>query len=373
MDYNQLLKQDLFQQSKNIVLFCNHTAFDFKRKKYLFDILIELHKLKVILAPEHGLFATQQDQVDISDSWYKGIPSVSIYNKGLGKLTADHSILKDSDAIIADIADVGVRYYTYIFHLFSLLEMASDSFFRGTFFIIDRTNPLGAKVEGTVIKEEYTSILGPSGLPHRHGMSTGQLCDWYILRKKLSVKVVKIKTKDTYPSYFIPPSPNLPSLSSLIVYPGQCFWEATSLSEGRGTTRPFELFGHPEISLTMCQKIANHFNRRFNKLALLRPTEFIPVYHKHTNVLCQGWQLFVENTHHYHTVFGTLYIMYLLRNENVIKEFWLSGPYEYGSDHTAAELLIGDDDLIAYVNEEVPEKEIEEKFFSNQLYFSKIS
>ena len=347
--YHNLFQHRGFIQSKNIAVFCNQSAFDFNQKKYLIDLLIEEKDLSAILIPEHGLFAEQQDQEKIKNRDYKGIPCISMYNKaGLAANTIEEH-LTQTDALIVDIRDVGVRYYTYTNHLFQLLSIIDKKSIQIPLFIINRNNPIGSKIEGTLIKPEYASLLGEEGILHRHGMNLDKLCDWYVHKASLNLNLINIKIS-SHSTHFIPPSPNLPTVNSLHVYPGQCLWEATTFSEGRGTTTPFELFGHPKLSITFTQWLAMKFNRKFIGLAFLRPTSFIPTHHKHQGLICQGWQLHLEDKESYHTIFSTLFLMRIIREEFPALNFWLPGAYEFDSPLTAAQTLIGDDNLIEYVN-----------------------
>jgi uncharacterized protein YbbC (DUF1343 family) len=355
--YDNLLNHPIYRTSNNIVLFCNQSSFDFSRKKYLFDLLIEQHKLNRILIPEHGLFSEYQDQINVKSLNYKGIPCTSLYNKIDGDTAPSENMFQEADAVLIDILDAGVRYYTYTTHLFSILSLIAQSYKDLPLLIINRTNPIGTKVEGTIIDERYTSFLGHGGLIHRHGLTTVELCQWYLSKNQLSLNLIEIPFRSS-PKHFIPPSPNLPTRTSLSVYPGQCLWEATTLSEGRGTTRPFELFGHPGLSIYTTNFIAEKFNARFEDLAILRPTYFIPVDHKHKGVLCRGWHLFIEDTDHYHSIQGTLYIMRLIIQLLPEIEFWITGPYEFDSPYSAAQLLFGDDELIHYVCGEKSEEDL---------------
>ena len=349
MSFSALFDHKIYQRSSKICLLCNQTSFDFGKKRYLFDLIADEGKLYRLLLPEHGLFSEMQDQENVDDAKYRGVQCYSLYNKRMHVTGAEKYMAENCDLVVIDIFDVGVRYYTYSTHMFGLLRML-DIYFAGMpVLILDRPNPAGTRIEGTIIQEEYTSFLGTSGMIHRHGMSTGQLCQRYIKSNKLSIDIHKVAF-DTKYFRFIMPSPNLPASESLMVYPGQCFWEATTLSEGRGTTRPFEIFGHPDLTMEKADQISQIFNQKFLNLAFLRPIKFIPVYHKHKDRTCTGWQLSLQDHLQYHCIFGTLTLMRWV-NESLGKEaFWRQGPYEFDSDATAAQLLIGDDDLIAYVN-----------------------
>lgn len=365
MPYTALFSHKEYIAAKRIILFCNQSSYDFSQNNYLFDILIKEGKLHRILMPEHGMFSEYQDQENIGNISYKNIPCISMYNKADSTTGPDTWMFENSDLLLIDVQDVGVRYFTYTTHMFLLLKFLCKKFSAMPVIVIDRPNPIGKKVEGTIIENRYTSFLGQSGMIHRHGMSTGELCDWYIRRFTLDILLHKVNYL-TRPKHFIPPSPNLPTMQSLEVYPGQCFWEATTFSEGRGTTRPFELFGHPDISLKMSEQISLLFNKKYSGLAFLRPTFFMPVYHKHKDKICCGWHLMIEDPDKYHAIKGTLDIMRWVKSLANEIDFWRQGKYEFDSGATAAQLLISDDDLIGYVNGEIDETQIFDKLILAQ-------
>lgn len=370
MPYTALFSHQKYISAKRIVLFCNQSSYDFNQKKYLFDIIAEAGKLHRILIPEHGLFSEYQDQENIGNLSYKDIPCFSMYNKETETTGPEKWMFEDADILLIDVQDVGVRYFTYTSHMFALLMFVSKSLPDMPVVLIDRPNPIGSKTEGTIIYERYTSFLGPRGLIHRHGMSTGELCDWYIRQNHLHLILIKIRYAPVT-KHFIAPSPNLPSPSALDVYPGQCFWEATTFSEGRGTTRPFELCGHPDMSYKISEQISHLFNKKYAGLAFLRSTFFMPVYHKHKDRTCCGWQIFIQDTNHYHTVAGTLDIMRWVRSMMPEIDFWRAGKYEFDSEATAAQLLIGDDALIAYVNNEIQENQLADKLNAAQDHWNR--
>jgi len=260
--------------------------------------------------------------------------------------------------VLIDIPDVGVRYFTYTTHLYRLLECLRDAGLDLPIFIIDKPNPAGSKIEGTPLPAHYASFVGLEGLIHRHGLSTGQLATW--MRKKLNYPFLihPISVETDLVRWPIPPSPNIPGLSTIELYPGQCFWEATTWSEGRGTTRPFEIFGHPELTWEAARAIADDFQQKFAEQALLRPLRFIPAFHKHAGEDCVGFQLHLLQPATYHCIFGSLYLMRLASEYFYKGYFWRPGPYEFDSGCTAAEVLIGDDILMDYVNGKVEEAQL---------------
>ena len=372
MNYNALFQHPEFAEKKHIVFFGNQSSYDFQRGAYLFDLLIQEHRLLRMLAPEHGLFSEMQDQIGKDSHTYRGVECRSLYDSAKLSVLPDVGCFIGADALLVDIPDVGARYFTYTTHLFWLLQSLSDNGIDLPVFIIDRPNPAGTKVEGTRLPERYASFVGLPGLLHRHGMSTGQLAAWMLGRLSSPVRVFTIPYPLPPGEILINPSPNIPQHSTIQVYPGQCFWEATTWSEGRGTTRPFEVVGHPDLSWTSCIEMAAAFHARFAGQALLRPLVFIPFFHKHEGRECRGFQWHLLDGAAYHTIFGTLYLMRMARERMSEGEFWRPGSYEFDSECTAAQILIGDDVLIGYVNGEVSEAEVlmrleaEEKAFENQ-------
>jgi uncharacterized protein YbbC (DUF1343 family) len=355
MNYDHLVQHPAFQQTRRVVFFGNQSSYDFKAGAYLFDILIRQKRLLRILAPEHGLFSEMQDQEGRDSGSYGGVECRSLYDTGKQNVMPEASCFEGADALLVDLPDVGVRYFTYTTHLYWLLRCLHERDIHIPVFLIERPNPAGSKIEGTPLEARYASFVGLEGLLHRHGLRSGQLAAW--MRRRLGSATVIIPIPYDTPAGVLPiqPSPNIPHWSTVQAYPGQCLWEATTWSEGRGTTRPFELFGHPDLPWAVCQEMAQRFNRRFAGQALLRPLRFIPFFHKHQEQECQGFQLHLLDADTYHCLFGSLYLMHLARAHFGSQAFWRPGPYEFDSPCTAAQVLIGDDTLIGYVNGAVPE------------------
>lgn len=358
MHYGPLFQHPAFQKARRIVFFGNQSSYDFKAGAYLFDLLIYQKRLWRILAPEHGLFSEMQDQEGRDSGLYHGVECRSLYDTGKQQVVPQPSCFEGADALLVDIPDVGARYFTYATHLYWLLRCLRDNQLSLPVFLIDRPNPAGSKVEGTPLEARYASFVGLEGLVHRHGLSTGQLAQWMLHRLGGSVDLIPIPYALPTGALPIQPSPNIPHWSTVQAYPGQCLWEATTWSEGRGTTRPFELFGHPDLPWAVCQEMAAHFNRRFAGQALLRPLRFIPFFHKHQGQECQGFQLHLLDAEAYHCLFGSLYLLRLARAHFGSQAFWRPGTYEFDSPCTAAQVLIGDELLIGYVDGEVPEADV---------------
>ncbi len=358
MHYQALFSHQAFDGARHIVFFGNQSSYDFTAGAYLFDTLIDQNRLLRLLAPEHGLFSEMQDQEGRDSETYRGVECRSLYDAQKLNVTPDASCFSGADALLIDIPDVGTRYFTYTTHMYRLLQCLHDNGIDIPVFLVDRPNPAGTKVEGTPMDARYASFVGLEGLPHRHGCSTGPLARWMLWRLGSRTPLFVVPYPAPSGTLLIQPSPNIPHWSTVQLYPGQCLWEATTWSEGRGTTRPFELFGHPELPWSLSVEMAGTFNRRFSGQALLRPLRFIPFYHKHQGQECTGFQLHLLDAAAYHCLFGTLYLMRIARAHFGREAFWRPGPYEYDSPCTAAQVLIGDDVLTGYVDGVREEAEI---------------
>jgi len=370
--------QDEALRSGRVALLCNQCSWDFNEGRYLFEILYERNMLHRLFMPEHGLFAELQDQekLDLADFYsclgLEGVDFVSLYGSSEASLSAPLEKLKDIDAIIIDLQDVGCRYYTFVSTVYKLFQSLKKHGLNIPVYILDRPNPAGRQVEGTLLSKEYSSFIGVSGLIHRHGLTIGELCSF--LHSSLNAAFPLTIVPYTFDSnYTIPvqlpaagssfvktpcaiyPSPNIPSPYTCLVYSGQCLFEGTNLSEGRGTTRPFEIVGAPFL------REFHHFNRKFgfrswndsmnpvsSRGALLRMLHFIPTFHKYAGELCYGFQLHL-NGKPYHSLEHSLRMIRMLASE--LNDFkWRQGVYEQGNDRIAIELLAGDRTLLDYLN-----------------------
>lgn len=250
--------------------------------------------LKALFAPEHGFWGAVQDALSISsaiDDRTK-TPVYSLYGENR-KPTSD--MLENIDVLTFDIQDVGSRFYTFISTM--LLSMESAAQCGVTFIVLDRPNPInGIAVEGNVLAPKFSSFVGKHPLPVRHGLTVGELARLFKAELKLDLELEVVKMQgwrrnmwyDNTGLQWVLPSPNMPTLTTATLYPGTCFIEGTNISEGRGTTKPFELIGAPWIS-------AYQFADELNSLELpgvkFRPAFFTPAFSKYKGELCQGIQV----------------------------------------------------------------------------------
>jgi Uncharacterized protein conserved in bacteria len=366
-------QEDIVLKGGKLGIICNQTAWHPEWGEYLFEHISKYYNLKRVFTPEHGLFGELQDQVklDITTEYNnlnlynkesgEPVEFVSLYGNSEDSLAATVDKLKDLDAIIIELQDVGCRYYTYQSTILNLFKVLKKYDLDLPIYIIDRINPAGRQIEGTMLRAGYRSFIGIEGIINRHGLTIGEL-SYYLyeeLHAKFPLHIISYKasqiSKDFMP-WSIPPSPNFPGLFTAHFYSGQCLWEGTNVSEGRGTTRPFEIFGAPYLEeLIKFNKNNNYssWNDKSNPIydegVYIRWLKFIPVFHKYANECCYGFQLHLNPNIQYHALAHNLKIIRFL-HDNCEKFEFRPGKYEAGNDKTAIELLLGDKELIDYVN-----------------------
>lgn len=310
--------------------------------------------------PEHGLFAELQDQVSGSQLKYNygEMDIINLYGDTEDTLVAREQAFEKLDVIIVDIRDVGSRYYTFLTSAYYLLKSISEFNQKSdkksiSVCIVDSPNPIGRKIEGSPLQKEFESFVGVSGVFHRHGLTPAELLSYYNSSKDLNLRIEILPVGELYSNeekdfFWIPPSPNIPTRNTCLVYPGQCLLEGTNLSEGRGTTRPFEIFGAPFIDIQDPLLISMLDNNR-DKSYILRPLYFQPTFHKFSNQKCGGYQLMITDTRKFHSLLFTLHFIKTIKDYYPDKFEYLKGPYEFRSDKPAIELLVGDHFLLDYL------------------------
>lgn len=345
-----------------------HPASTTRNLTHSLDALATLPEIRLTAAfgPQHGLRGDKQDNMvespDFIDPQH-GIPVFSLY--GSVRRPSD-AMLDTFDVLLIDLQDLGCRIYTFITTLRYLLEAAARH--GKTVWILDRPNPVGRPVEGLRLRDGWESFVGAGTLPMRHGLTMGELARWFIATLKLDVdcEVVTMAgwQPDAAPGYgwplnersWINPSPNAPNLSMARCYAGTVMLEGTTLSEGRGTTRPLELFGAPDLDaaalLNEMEKLAPHWLTGCK----LRPCWFEPTFHKYAGQLCQGIQIHVDTLDHYdHAAFRPWRLMAIafkaLRRLRPDYPLWRNFPYEYEHDRLAIDLINGGELLREWVDD----------------------
>jgi len=360
----KLLKYNILKKSSRIGLLCNQTAWQVAEKKYSFELLIQKRLLKKVFIPEHGLFAELQDQekleaASIYHRFSDKVEWISLYNQHESSLTASAEQLSGIDCLIIDLQDAGSRYYTFITTTWLLLKSITDLSLDIQIIVRDKPNPAGRQVEGTRMTPSFASFIGLEGLPHRHGLTLGELCRYF--KNKLNARwdlvIDPVRKKDFL---FIPPSPNIPSVNTCLLYSGQCLWEGTNISEGRGTTLPFEMIGSPFLDWVFNEDWNDTKHPAYDKHIYTRPVRFMPVFHKHAAKPCSGLHIMLHDKKKYHSLSHSLKLISYIKNKAA--EFaWKEGKYEAFNDKKAIELLVGDQMILDYFENKCRWKEVKIK------------
>ncbi|UZR27819.1 exo-beta-N-acetylmuramidase NamZ family protein [Methylococcus mesophilus] len=321
--------------------------------------------LTAAFGPQHGLRGDKQDNMvesqDFLDPRHR-IPVFSLY----GETRRPTGAMLDSfDVLLVDLQDLGCRIYTFITTLRYVLEAAADH--GKTIWILDRPNPAGRPVEGLRLRQGWESFVGAGPLPMRHGLTMGELARWFVqtMRLDLDMEVVAMEgwSATEAPGYgwpageyaWVNPSPNAPNLSMARCYAGTVMLEGTTLSEGRGTTRPLELFGAPDIDAQELMATMRSLAPHWLDGCILRECWFEPTFHKHAGRLCSGIQIHTETAAYQHEGFRPWRLMALafkaLRKLQPDYPIWRDFPYEYEFDRLAIDLINGSELLRLWVDD----------------------
>ena len=305
----------------------------------------------LLLGPEHGLYGIEQDMVpsaDQVDPW-TGLRVVSLYGDTESSLRADRSHFGDLDLLVIDLQDVGARYYTYAATAVWTAEVALQE--GCEVWVLDRPNPIGGLVvEGNLRQEGYESFVGAFQTPVRHSLTLGELMRLEAARRSWPEGLRVWTLQGWHRSMlwqeidrlWIAPSPNIPTPQTALVYPGLCLVEGTELSEGRGTTRPFELIGAPGIDAL---RLAGELNSRGLAGVRFVPTFFRPVFHKHENEICGGVEIKVTDPWSFQPYRCGVEVLYHIRRIAPEAFAWREQAYEFVSDRPAIDLLTGSSEL----------------------------
>ena len=326
--------------------------------RHALDVVAGIPDLELVAAfgPQHGLRGDKQDNMIESPEFLDPIHKIPVFSLYGDARRPTQAMMESFDVLLVDLQDLGCRIYTYITTLRYLLEACAEH--KKKIWVLDRPNPIGRPVEGLLLKPGWESFVGAGELPMRHGLTIGELSRWFVDKYGLSVDLTVIEMEGWTPlrapgfgwplneRVWINPSPNAPNLSMARCYPGTVMLEGTRLSEGRGTTRPLEIFGAPDVS-------AKNLIERMQRIApewmmgcTLRSCWFEPTFHKYVGQLCEGVQIHVDDPSGYdHLQFRPWRLMCLvfkaLKSLNAGYPMWRDFEYEYERDRLAIDLING--------------------------------
>jgi uncharacterized protein YbbC (DUF1343 family) len=305
--------------------------------------------LTCLFSPQHGFFAERQANMQESEDNWEPALRIPIYSLYGAVREPSKEMLEGIDVLLVDLQDVGTRVYTYSITLGLCMEAAARA--RIKVVVLDRPNPIsGRQIEGNILSLDYQSFVGRYPIPMRHGLTMGELALYFVkecgVRCDLEVIPLKGWRREAYfpdtKLAWVFPSPNMPTWETALLYPGMVLFEGTNISEGRGTTMPFQLFGAPFIDQ---QKLMTHLGRIGLEGVIFRPICYEPTFDKWAGHTCYGFQIHVTDRNTFRPFRMGLTLLQVLYHEH-IKDFeWLPPPYEYEWKKQPIDILLGDGTL----------------------------
>jgi uncharacterized protein YbbC (DUF1343 family) len=333
---------------RTVGLVCNPTAVT-RTLVHAADLLAAAPRVRLaaLFGPEHGVRGDVQYMAAVGGERdpRTGLPAHSLYGATRESLRPRPEDLEGLDLLVFDIQDVGSRYYTYAATMLLCMEAAAEAGLG--FVVLDRPNPIGgALVEGPRLRPGFESFCGLHDVAVRHGLTVGELARLFVADRKLDLALEVVPCEGwrrgmPFRETGLPwvfPSPNMPTPETALVYPGMCLLEGTNLSEGRGTTRPFELFGAPWLDGT---RLAEDLARERLPGVRFRPVSFVPTWDKHAGVRCHGVELFVADAARFRPFRTGLAAVLHARRQDPARFAWRTEPYEFVADVPAFDLLCG--------------------------------
>ena len=364
-------------QGARVGVVCNHASVN-RRFEHVVDCLLRAEgvTLTAIFGPQHGFRSDVQDnmvETPHGADAARRVPVYSLYSE-TREPTAD--MLRDVDALVIDLQDIGARIYTFIYTMANCLRAAAR---HGIPVIVcDRPNPIGGiEVEGQSLASGFESFVGQFAIPMRHGMTIAELAALFNEHFGIGASLELARMERWHrPMYadrtglpWVMPSPNMPTLDTAVVYPGTVLLEGTMLSEGRGTTRPFELVGAPWID-------ADRFAGALNALELpgvyFRPAVFEPTFQKHARRTCGGCQIHLLDREAFRPVVTGVAVIQTFYRLDPSSFAWRPPPYEYEHDKPPIDILAGSDLLRRQIETDVPLEEIVEGWREDEEAFHRV-
>lgn len=346
----RILDGDDTLRGKRVGLLVNPTAVSVELR-HAVDLFVAAGVQVVCLfGPEHGVRGDAQDMVGVAEARdsVTGLPMYSLYGADEASLVPRPEMLAGLDAVVYDIQDIGSRYYTYVWTLLHMMQVAAPLGVEVV--VLDRPNPIGGvDVEGGAIRPDFRSFVGRVSMPVRHGMTAGEIARMCNEVEGIGCKLTVVEMRgwsrdrdfDATGLPWVLPSPNMPTLDTAYVYPGMCLVEGTELSEARGTTRPFELVGAPFVSYAEARALAESLEREDLPGVRFRPVVFTPMFQKHARRRCGGLQLHVASRRGFRPYLTGVAVLRAFRHMFPEAFQWRTREYEFIAHHPAIDLLTG--------------------------------
>jgi uncharacterized protein YbbC (DUF1343 family) len=353
-------------KNKRVALLGHPASVDHKLNHSLALLKEVLGKdLACAFGPQHGMRGEKQDNMIESEDYQDPIFQIPIFSLYGEVRRPTKKMLDAFDVLLVDLQDVGCRIYTFLTTLFYLMDDCARA--NKTLWVLDRPNPAGRPVEGNLLKKEFFSFVGAAEIPMRHGLTLGEAGLWYKAHKKLEIEYrvipmtgykMNLKGEWGWPENdlsWVNPSPNMPQVSTARMYAGTVLIEGSSLSEGRGTTRPLELFGAPDTDGERLIKEIYKIGWKPSRGVRLRSCYFEPTFQKHAKKLCGGFQIHIDQKDYAHNEFKPYRLICAAfkayKNLYPERDLWILPPYEYERINMPIDILSGDSFLREWVHD----------------------
>ncbi len=330
------------------------------------DIFLNQPEVTVtqLFGPEHGIWGCAQDMVGVESAIdsHSRLPVKSLYGSTVNSLKPTAKDLNEVDILVCDLQDIGSRYYTFIYTMAFCMEACAQ--LGKEIVVLDRPNPInGVNIEGKILQKGFESFVGLYPLPIRHGMTIGELANFFNEEFNIECNLKVVPMKGWKRSAFfdetklpwVAPSPNMPTMDTALVYPGMCLIEATNLSEGRGTTRPFETIGAPFIDP---HELALKLNELQLEGVVFRGHVFRPAFQKWKDQDCGGVQIHIKDRQVFRPVLTGVTLLKTIIDLYPNDFAWRDQPYEFVKEIPAIDLLSGDEMLRKKLEKHAPLKNI---------------
>jgi len=356
-------------------LICNPSSVN-HRFQHTADLFRNHHEidLTALFGPQHGIRGESQENMIEWQGFLDertGVMAYSLYGE-VREPTKE--MLDGVDLLIFDMQDVGTRVYTFIYTM-ALVMRAASAMNKGMI-VLDRPNPIGGlEIEGNILEPGNESFVGMFPLPMRHGMTVAELALMFIHEFKIECRLAVVPMKgyrrefwfDDTDAPWVIPSPNIPSIETATVYPGAVLIEGTQVSEGRGTTRPFEIIGAP---YARSYEVSEHLNQQNLPGAVFRPHAYIPTFQKHAGELCHGVQIHVLDRTIYRPVRTGIAVIKAFHDLYPGEFQWQAPPYEYVYDRLPFDVISGTSKLREQIENKTPLAEIADSWMVGEKEFA---
>jgi len=359
-------------------LLCNQASVD-KTLKHASELLTQKSlKLNItcFIGPQHGIRGEKQDNMVESDDFIDPKTKLPVYSLYGASRKPTPQILKDLDAFVIDLQDIGCRIYTFMYTMLYCMEAAKAH--GKKVIILDRPNPIGGtQVEGNTLDMRFSSFVGLFPMPTRHGMTMGELAQMFNeqLNINCDLEIILLKGwkrnlySETWGRQWVPPSPNIPVAASAETFPGTVHFEGTNISEGRGTTMPFLYLGAPYINSDL---IAEKMNKLKLPGVYFRAIYFQPTFHKGKDQVCGGVHFHVLDRKKFNAFEAGIYLLSIISQTHPESFNWKQPPYEYEKEKMPIDLIAGTDELRSVIEARQSVKKFLEKSQEDAKSFLKL-